>query len=51
MTVNFSMSCHQNAGQNHSLLIENISFKNVIFKCLRITETNKNFIRKKYKAD
>jgi hypothetical protein len=31
------VSCHQNAGQNHKLLVVNTSFKNVAkFKRLRI---------------
>jgi hypothetical protein len=39
------MSHHQNAAQNHDLLITNISFKNVAnFKYLRPTVTNESCI-------
>jgi hypothetical protein len=39
------VSCHQNVGQNHSLLIAKISLENmVMFKYLGTTITNQNCI-------
>jgi hypothetical protein len=45
------MSCHQNAGQNHTSLIANKSFENIAkFKCLGIAVTKTVFM-KKLRAD
>jgi hypothetical protein len=45
------MSHHQNAGQNHSLLIDNKCFENMAqFKYFRTTGTNQNCIHKEIKS-
>jgi hypothetical protein len=44
------LSCHQNAGQNYNIKIDNIFFKNVAqFKYLGTTVTNQNLIQKEIK--
>jgi hypothetical protein len=44
-------SHHQNAGQNHNLIIANKPFKNVAkFKYLEMTVKNKKFIEKEIKS-
>jgi len=41
------MSCHQNAGKNHNLLIANKSFENLArFQYFGMTVTNPNCIHK-----
>jgi hypothetical protein len=45
------MSCHQNAGKNHNLLISNKSFENVVkSKYFRTAVTNHNYFTKKLRA-
>jgi len=46
------ISHHQNAGQNHTLLVANKSFENVSeLKYFRTSVTNQNCILKKLRAD
>jgi hypothetical protein len=43
------MFCHQNAGQNNSLMTSNKILKNVaVFKCFAIKVTNKHCIQIKF---
>jgi hypothetical protein len=45
-----SLSCHQNAGQNHDVKIANRSFENVAqFRYLQMTVTNQNLIQEEIK--
>jgi hypothetical protein len=45
------MPHHQNAGQNHNLLMVNKSFENVtLSKCVRMTLKNQNCIHEKVRS-
>jgi hypothetical protein len=45
------MSCHQNAGQNHNIMISNKPFENVSkFKDMGMTGANQNFIHEEIKS-
>jgi hypothetical protein len=46
------MTCHQNVGQNHSLLVANKCFQNVgRFKYFGTTVANENFIHEEIRGD